>query len=522
MKVYLLEYPFDPPETGFDKPAATDALLEEWNKGALLVNYVGHGSYRTWSHEKVWHMPDDFPRLNNGPRLPMIIAASCENGRFDDPDFDGMSEDMIKTAGKGAIATCSATRATFSGPNWTFNNNLIEALFEDPYESAYLGEAVVAAKVNTGGSNAYRYTLLGDPAMKLAVPGREVFYTSAPDSIRPLGLVTLNGEIRVNGEVDDGIEGFAEVRTFDSPVRKVYDEECPRTETFMTTGNVLFNGVVSVQGGSFTTSFVIPSNVPSSLPPDTTAMSNSRIYTYINWSGGDGYGAIDSIPLSLTASPSTDSLGPTIRLTLSGRELVSGDILGVGQDVFVEIYDESGVNVTGTPGNQILVEIDGGAVREDLTDGFRYDVDSFKGGSVRYVVPDLEPGDHHFEFRATDNALNVEHMVMDLSVFTESDIRLSNVLIYPNPFETDCYFTFEVTQPSEITIKIYTVAGRLIRKIQRSVGAGYNQIEWDGRDWRGDRPANGVYLCHVLARSVSDLGGGMMEDEQMIKALLAR
>ncbi len=520
IKIYMLEYPFDPPETGFEKPDVTEEILKEWNRGALLINFVGHGSYRTWAHEKAFHMPDDFPRLDNGVRLPMIIAASCEIGRFDDPAFDGMIEDMLKTPGKGAVASFSATRATFSSPNKIVNNNLIEELFSDPVESPYLGEAAVTAKIRTGGSNASRYTLFGDPATKLALPGVDLTFTDTPDSLRPLGLVSLSGEIRINGMVAEEVEGFAEVRVFDPPVRKVFDE-CTSQQSFMTAGNPLFNGVVSVNEGRFTTTFRVPSNVPSSLPADTTALNNARIYTYLDWADGDGYGAVDSIDVSLAASPVEDSIAPTIKLTLNGRELTGGDDLGIGQEVLIEIYDESGVNITGSPGHQILAEIDGGSVREDMTDEFRYDVDSYQGGSVGYTIPALEPGEHRFNFRASDNALNIAHMEINLDVFSEAEVKLSEVLIYPNPFRDNCYFTFEVTQPSEIMIKIYTVAGRLIQRIERSVGSGYNQIEWNGRDWRGDQPANGVYLCYVRARSVSG-EGGVREDEQLVKALLSR
>ena len=523
VKIYLLEYPFDPPETGLEKPAVTEDIIKEWNRGALIINYVGHGSYRTWSHEKAFHMPDDFPKLDNGARLPMTIAASCENGRFDDPAFDSMIEDLLKTPGKGIIASFSATRATFSSPNRTVNNDLIEELFSDSAGTPYLGEAVMNAKIRAGGSNSYRYTLFGDPATRLSYPGLGVSFTDSPDSLRPLGQDNLSGEILVDGAVDETVEGFAEVRIFDPPIRKTYSE-CPQSQTFMTAGNSLFNGVASVNAGVFSTSFIVPANVPASLPPDTTAMNNARIYTYLSWDGGDGSGAVDSIPLSLSAAALGDSISPSITLTRNGKELVSDDGVSIGGEILVGIFDENGVNVTGSPGHQIVSEIDGGALREDLTEGFRYDVDSFKNGTVKFIVPDLTPGKHLFGFRASDNALNISYVEVSLDVYAASETGLSQVLFYPNPYHPSRtgYFTFEVSRPSQMSIRIYTVAGRLIRRIDRSVGHGYNQIEWYGRDWRGDTPADGVYLCHVLARSALEGSGSMREDEQLVKLLLVR
>ena len=82
------------------------------------------------------------------------------------------------------------------------------------------------------------------------------------------------------------------------------------------------------------------------------------------------------------------------------------------------------------------------------------------------------------------------------------DLELREVLNYPNPFAQETHFTFTLTRPAEfMEIKIYTVAGRLIRVLQDfEFGVGYNQIFWDGRDADGDGLANGVYLYKIIAR----------------------
>ena len=52
-------------------------------------------------------------------------------------------------------------------------------------------------------------------------------------------------------------------------------------------------------------------------------------------------------------------------------------------------------------------------------------------------------------------------------------------------------------------ISIYTVAGRLIRKIQdySAVSVGFQAIRWDGTDEVQDRIANGVYIYRLRAKS---------------------
>ena len=81
-----------------------------------------------------------------------------------------------------------------------------------------------------------------------------------------------------------------------------------------------------------------------------------------------------------------------------------------------------------------------------------------------------------------------------------SDLRLERVLNYPNPMATSTDFTFLMSRPSEVTIKIFTLSGRLVRLIDVPSGrAGYNQIHWDGLDSQGRTIANGTYIYTVSA-----------------------
>ena len=60
--------------------------------------------------------------------------------------------------------------------------------------------------------------------------------------------------------------------------------------------------------------------------------------------------------------------------------------------------------------------------------------------------------------------------------------------------------------PEELQIKIYTVAGRLIKAIKLTSAElvfGFNKIYWDGRDGDGDDIANGVYLYRLIAKGAN-------------------
>ena len=59
-----------------------------------------------------------------------------------------------------------------------------------------------------------------------------------------------------------------------------------------------------------------------------------------------------------------------------------------------------------------------------------------------------------------------------------------------------------LSQGAEVEIEIYSLTGRLIRRLGPEVQEqGFRQIEWDSRDGAGKALANGTYLYRIIARS---------------------
>jgi flagellar hook assembly protein FlgD len=79
------------------------------------------------------------------------------------------------------------------------------------------------------------------------------------------------------------------------------------------------------------------------------------------------------------------------------------------------------------------------------------------------------------------------------------------------------WVTFVLSQSAKTTIKIYTIAGRLVKVIPDIPGrAGYNQKFWNGKDEYGDELSNGVYLVYILAE------GSSGTDKKIEKFIIAR
>lgn len=95
---------------------------------------------------------------------------------------------------------------------------------------------------------------------------------------------------------------------------------------------------------------------------------------------------------------------------------------------------------------------------------------------------------------------------------------LEHVMNYPNPFTDKTFFTFELRSdaPSDVKIIVYTVAGRKLRTlVPTRLRAGFNMVEWDGRDEKGNAVGNGTYLYRVVMNGKnpdgSDASGAVTE-----------
>ena len=71
---------------------------------------------------------------------------------------------------------------------------------------------------------------------------------------------------------------------------------------------------------------------------------------------------------------------------------------------------------------------------------------------------------------------------------------------YPNPFNPSTTISFQLAKAEYVEIVIYNQTGQIIRKfINEEIPAGYHQISWDSINDDGERVANGLYFCRIIA-----------------------
>ena len=80
---------------------------------------------------------------------------------------------------------------------------------------------------------------------------------------------------------------------------------------------------------------------------------------------------------------------------------------------------------------------------------------------------------------------------------------------YPNPFNPETWIPYQLAEPANVTVSIYSADGKLIRTLSlgdQPVGIYESRNRaayWDGRNELGESVASGVYLLHAICRKSS-------------------
>jgi hypothetical protein len=71
---------------------------------------------------------------------------------------------------------------------------------------------------------------------------------------------------------------------------------------------------------------------------------------------------------------------------------------------------------------------------------------------------------------------------------------------HPNPFNPSTTISFTLPERARVTLAMYDVKGTLVRRlVDETVGDGYQERIWDGKDANGSQVGSGVYFYRLTA-----------------------
>lgn len=204
-----------------------------------------------------------------------------------------------------------------------------------------------------------------------------------------------------------------------------------------------------------------------------------------------------------------DSVKPAFNITFDGKEILNGDVISSQPHVLITLEDNSPLPLDTSYFTIVHTENNKTSVVRFNDPDLTYNYSPYPNSKMEINwLPKLKDGKHILEVLAKDGSGNFFDSTSSKSVFyVYNNPDILQVYNYPNPFTDNTYFTFElrgVVAPDEIRIKIFTIAGRLIKEIQlkqSDLQIGFNRIAWDGRDEDGDVIANGLYFYKVLTKT---------------------
>lgn len=505
--------------TGYSYPDVERLIKQYMTNGALVMNYNGHGAPTQMSHELAVSI-NDF-RTTVSSHLPLWITASCDIMPFDGL-VDNIGDAAMFNSKGGAVAFFGTTRTVYSNYNESMNLVFMENVLKTEGGQNSIGEAVRLAKNSLVDNsrdktcNKLQFTLLGDPALKLAIPKLDAvidYINDIPtdgtdDILLKAGMqVTVKGHVEDGGQTAAGFNGqiSATVRDAQQQIECRLNNPDPKADgastkfVYTDRPNTLFKGNDYVRNGEFSFSFVVPKDISY-----RDEKGQIIVYAVTDDKSNTAAGSTDNFILNGSVDFSRDSIGPSIYCYLNSTSFSNGDKVNSTPYFVAEINDDNGINSAGSGiGHDLLLIIDGEMSKTYvLNDYFTFDFGTYKSGKVGYSIPKLTPGEHKLLFRAWDVLNYSSTAELTFNVVEGYSPNIFDVDCVPNPATT--YTTFRIFHDragSELTaiLDIFDMSGRHLWSQTENATPPDNimTFDWDLTTSGGRRLGTGVYLYRI-------------------------
>jgi hypothetical protein len=513
-------------------PEVTAAIANELEKGALMINYFGHGGEDGLASERIFEK-SDASNLRNVCKYHCFVTVTCEYTKFDNPFRLTAGELVFWNPQGGAIQLVTTTRAIFMPVGVAVNRTLEEYMFDTDVLGNHISvaEAVRLTKNDPNVSNTQQKLLMfsiGDPALKLSFPKPNIVLAKVNDvpiaqqteALQSLGYAKLEGYLTDSqNNILTNYNGTLTTTLFDKNVSTttlandgtVFNGQV-HTLDFEKLGPTIYRGQATITNGQFSFDFIVPRDI--SIPVGTGKLS---FYAQQSGNLDDKSGAsVNELLIGgINLNAPEDNIGPVINLFMNDKAFASGGITNSEPLLVANFEDENGINTASGIGHDITVILDGDEVNPIvLNDYYLTELDDYTKGNLEFKFRDLEPGLHTLTLKAWDVYNNSATSEIQFNVIDENQsLVINNVLNYPNPFVnyTEFWFSHNSAEALDILVQIFTISGKLVRTLQGQSNAagccGSNSsstsrdVIWDGRDDFGEKIGKGTYIYKLKVRS---------------------
>lgn len=520
-KIYWDSYNREESGAGHSYPDAYNDIMNQMEEGALIMNYTGHGSARTLSHEQVLKRAD-FEEWSF-PYLPLWFIAACDITPFD-MGTENIATTALQNPKGAAVGMVTTTRTVYAAQNSKINLAFMKHVLaqKEAGRQYTLGEALAQSKCDLIGNgamshrdslNKVHYVLIGDPAISLPVPT----YKVQVDKINNIGTnentiptISAGSIVSVQGHIvdEDGNEapsfnGIISPTVFDNMEFITCNNNAKEDVTpfqFYARTRTLFAGSDSIKNGRFDFTFPVPLDINYSdenglmcfyaINSDKSIEANGNFHNF-------AVGGTDQ-------NISNDQQGPVLTASLNGEKFsnasistsdsIISNVLQTSSVMMHEtpyfigvIQDENGINTTGSGiGHEIAVIVDNDPnMTFDLNRTFKYATGTWTTGSVYCSLPELSTGKHKLLFRAWDILNNPSTLEVEFEVLKGLRPNMLSLQIQGPVRNNELTLIIENDRPNStlnIDVRIFDMAGREV---------------WNGRETGVSESNYYTYTCNL-------------------------
>ena len=511
-KIYWDAYQRTSSSTGYSYPDVTRLIKQQLQNGALMMNYCGHGAAYAMSHELVMKLTDFESQQSN--YLPLWMTASCDIMPFDGQE-ENIGETVMLNSKGGGIAFFGTTRTVYA----TYNEVMNLAFTKHVLTSGMaIGEAVRLAKCELVEKssdltcNKLQYTLLGDPALQLNTPRQKMVVDSINGMPATQGIklaagsiVKITGHVELNNETDTDFNGIVTLSVRDAEETitcRLNDRSSTGADkafVYQDRTNYLYRGSENVTEGVFHFTFAIPKDISY-----TDGSGLMTLYAINADKTRSAHGENESFELIGSSTALTDSIGPSVYCYLNSKNFKNGGKVNTTPYFIAELYDDSGINASGSSiGHDLELIIDGDMNQTyNLNNYFEYDFGDYRSGSIGFSIPQLSIGTHKLLFRAWDILNNSTTTELLFEVSEDVGTGEFNVTCTQNPASTNTQFVITHDRPGselKVTLDVFDLGGRQLWRQTDTVMATNDTvtIDWNLNVAGGSRLHTGLYLCRL-------------------------
>jgi len=190
-------------------------------------------------------------------------------------------------------------------------------------------------------------------------------------------------------------------------------------------------------------------------------------------------------------APSTELVDVTLTTQGNVVNVISNSNTSIGAGLYVFKHAGEVANLTSTSDMDLKYN--------DANGELRVLVYSFEGKSISGVT-DL------FSFEAKEvelvevKAADFYGQALKSTISTKVlPTRFALMNNYPNPFNLNTNISFTIPENCQISLKLYNIAGQLVKSFGGIYQAGNHTITWDGTNTRGEEVASGIYFYRLVA-----------------------